>query len=228
MTTNWTNEAGSEVRRFSDGDWYWVPKMIIRQYAPEAKPLGIAVYDFLASLADSDQRCYPSQRYIAECLGCSRASVNRAIKRLEKNKLTRIQRRKGSSSVYFLLRVRCSAGEQGVTQREHRDVALVNINDNKIPRIYKNDTIARDASKSISTYKDFQPQSREELLALDLAQSLNDRKGLALYLNYAKKYPEQFLRQILGEVNALSSHKIKKSRGALFTFLVKRYGERSS
>jgi hypothetical protein len=71
-------------------------------------------------------------------------------------------------------------------------------------------------------------ESREELLALDLAQALNDRKNLKFYLSLARKYPESFLRQILGEVREIPLRKMRKGRAALFNYLVKKYGQKFS
>lgn len=78
---------------------------------------------------------------------------------------------------------------------------------------------------SFKANQDFRPTNRQELLALDLAEALNDRQGLALYLSYAKRYPESLLRQVLGEVKEIPSEKIKKSRGALFNHIIQKYGQ---
>lgn len=75
--------------------------------------------------------------------------------------------------------------------------------------------------------KRFNPQTREELLALDLATSLDDIKGIALYLSYSRKYPEHLLRRIMSEVRAIPDNKIKKGRGALFNHLVKQYAKQN-
>lgn len=71
----------------------------------------------------------------------------------------------------------------------------------------------------------FKPTSREELLALDLAVALDDPRGLPLYLSYARRFPESFLRQVLGEVKEMPSERIKKSRAALFNHLVHKYAQ---
>lgn len=76
-----------------------------------------------------------------------------------------------------------------------------------------------------NSFKDFKPKTREELLAKDLAITLNDLQALPLYLSYSKKYPESLLRKILGEVKEIPQDKIKKSRGALFNHLIKKYAE---
>ena len=65
--------------------------------------------------------------------------------------------------------------------------------------------------------------TREELLAYDLSQALNDRNGLALYLSYSKRFPESLLRQTLGEVMEIPQEMIKKSRAALFNYLISKH-----
>lgn len=72
------------------------------------------------------------------------------------------------------------------------------------------------------------PQSRAELLACDLAEALNDRQTLSIYLLYAKRYPENLLRKILGEVMEIPDQQIKKSRAALFHYLVQKYAPESA
>jgi len=69
----------------------------------------------------------------------------------------------------------------------------------------------------------FKPCSKEELLALDLAKGLNDTSNFAFYLSISKKYPEEFLRRIYKEVKEIPLSRIKKSRGALFCYFLKRY-----
>ena len=50
-------------------------------------------------------------------------------------------------------------------------------------------------NSKIDNSEEFKPRTREELLALDLAEGLNDRKSLPTYLTYARRYPEGFLRR---------------------------------
>ena len=58
----------------------WINKSVIQEYTSKVDLSGITVYCFLASMVDSEQKCFPSQKYIAEKLGCSRATVSRDIK----------------------------------------------------------------------------------------------------------------------------------------------------
>lgn len=215
-----------EIRELISGDWYWVNKAVIR-HAPRVRAIGITVYNFLASLADKNQSCFPSQRYIAESLGYSRTSINRALKLLKKNDLIRIEKRSRYHCVYQLLKVRCKVSETQMSSRGNSDVTQGDSNNNKLTRNINNIVMKHrnflDSSRN--TFKRFRPRNREQLLALDLAEVLNDHKNLPLYLSYSKRYPEFFLRKVLGEVKEVPAEKIKKSRGALFNYLVKKYAQ---
>jgi hypothetical protein len=65
---------------------------------------------------------------------------------------------------------------------------------------------------------DTQKQNR---LAMELADSLNDTESLQAYVTFTEKYSEEFLRKVLTKVLSIPENKIRKSRGALFTFLIK-------
>lgn len=65
--------------------------------------------------------------------------------------------------------------------------------------------------------------TKEELLARDLAAGLDDEANLRFYLSVCRKYPEEFLRKTYGQVKEIPLHKIKKSRGALFNYLIQKY-----
>jgi hypothetical protein len=60
-------------------------------------------------------------------------------------------------------------------------------------------------------------------LANEIADTLNDREAYPLYLSYTQKYQEAFLRKILARVMAIPDSKIRRTRGALFTYLVSQH-----
>lgn len=70
-------------------------------------------------------------------------------------------------------------------------------------------------------------KSREELFAQEIAFTLGDRESLSLYRSFVEMYPEPLLRKALNEVMAVPDAQIRKSRGALFTFLIHKYGQKS-
>lgn len=65
--------------------------------------------------------------------------------------------------------------------------------------------------------------TREELLGRDLAAGLDDEENLRFYLSVCRKYPEEFLRKTYSQVKQIPEKKIKKSRGALFNYLVQKH-----
>jgi len=65
--------------------------------------------------------------------------------------------------------------------------------------------------------------AKEKALALELAEALNDTEALSYYLGAVKKYPETLLREILIKVISIPPDKIKKTRGALFNYLLQQY-----
>ena len=68
----------------------------------------------------------------------------------------------------------------------------------------------------------------ERKLANEIADSLNDRDSITMHLQYVRKYKEEFLRKHLNHVMSLPDSSIKKSRAALYTFLINqavKYGD---
>ena len=61
---------------------------------------------------------------------------------------------------------------------------------------------------------------RREELARELAERLGDPEGYRNYLKLARQYSELFLRSVLSQVLEIPAEKIRKNRGALFTWLV--------
>lgn len=69
--------------------------------------------------------------------------------------------------------------------------------------------------------------AKEIQLAEDIAEALHDPEALSLYLSYTKELPHEKLRELLAKVSSIPDDKIKRSRGALFTYLVGQFKRRS-
>jgi biotin operon repressor len=197
---------------------------VIRDHTKQLGFLAIGVYHFLASMADKHQRCFPSQKYVAEHLGCARASVSKAIKALVKAGLVAIERRGRYRCVYRLLEVRCEQRAPQVSTPDTSDVQEGGTNNNQRKRINNNsDSAARSSSRAAD--RSVKPENRVELLAADLAGGLHDRGNYAFYLRCARQYPESALRGLLSTVKQTPPERIKKSRSAFFRFLLRQYAE---
>ena len=67
-------------------------------------------------------------------------------------------------------------------------------------------------------------EPNEIKLANEIAETLKDRDAFPLFLTYTRKYQESHLRRILVKVMSIPENSIRKSRGALFTFLINQHG----
>lgn len=89
-------------------------------------------------------------------------------------------------------------------------------------RTYRSKTDSNKKKLSVSSlscmYSHYDPH--EIRLANEIAETLKDRDSLAMHLQYVRKYKEEFLRRILTKVMALPETQIRKSRAALYTFLI--------
>lgn len=65
----------------------------------------------------------------------------------------------------------------------------------------------------------------ENKLAYEIASALNDKEALPVYMSFTRKYQEEFLRKILTRVMSIPQEKIKRTRGALFTYLINQNGK---
>jgi len=215
---------GSYGRTMKPGEWYWVDKAVVQKYARKVGFLAITAYHFLASMADESQNCYPSQKYVAEKLGCSRGAVSKAIKKLVDNRLIETGKRMRTSRMYHLLNLRMLPAETEMSTVGNQDVAQGNTNNNKEQDINNNNVVC--VLKDYTTkepHNGTQIQSKQELLAHDITEALNDQSHYTIYLSYAKEYSEPFLRRVLAETKMTPDRKIRKSRAALFKYLLYHY-----
>jgi len=219
-----TKKEKNKVRDLRDGKWYWINRDVLYIYGRKLRASGIAVYNALVSFANpKTQSCFPTQKALAEITGLSRRTVLRKIKLLKELGLVKMEKKRGSC-IYHILEVDVPNGTQPYDRNDTSCVTKDHTNNNNITRI----NINNNANKKTLNFssKGFSPKIKEELLALDLAKELNDRKNLSLYLHYARCYPEPFLRKVLGEVKEIPEERIKKSKAALFTYLVKKYADK--
>lgn len=218
----------NEIRSLQKPGWYWINREVLTVYGKRLKAPGIAVYNVLASYANQKtQTCFPCQRSIAELIGISRGTVNRKIRQLREFGLLNVQKMK-SHCLYSLLGPDVSDRIQPCIKPDTGGVSQENTNNNNVKRIinnYDGENIFPEAPRS---FKEFRPQTKEDLLALDIAQALNDLKSLPLYLKYARIIPEPVIRQTLSWIKQIPDLQIKRSRAALFNCVIKKYVKRAS
>lgn len=127
-----------QIRDLRDGDWYWIHKEVILRFGARLGPYGIAIYNVLALFAHSKtQACYPSQQRIADTLGCSRRTVFLYLKKLEKLRLVKLERKGRQGRIYILLRCAPDSHpkEGKCANKRISDVRQLPINNNTLTRI---------------------------------------------------------------------------------------------
>jgi hypothetical protein len=72
---------------------------------------------------------------------------------------------------------------------------------------------------------DFGPRDLKEARAFEIAETFKDEQNLGLYLVYCRKYPADIINKAFKVAKEIPSEKIKRSRGAFFTYLVKKYAQ---
>ena len=211
-------------RRIYFGEWFWLHKVILSKYIRKLGASGFLVYSTLAFFADSrTQSCFPTQKILAKLTGLSRRTIIRKLNLLEELGLIRKEKRKGRC-IYWLLEPDGTGVSQPCDRCDTSNVSGGHTNNNYLTKINNNNSAVKNFSRFRAS-REMKPKTKEELLALDIAKALDDEKHFDLYLFYARRYPESFLRGILGEVMEIPPDKLKKGRAALFNYLVQKHAK---
>jgi hypothetical protein len=87
-----------------------------------------------------------------------------------------------------------------------------------------NDKAFKKLKKRFATsMTEFHPKTKSEHLAAMLAAAFNDEEKIGLYVVYCKKHPHEVIQRAFADAQNFPEERIKKSRVALFFYLLKRY-----
>ncbi len=71
----------------------------------------------------------------------------------------------------------------------------------------------------------FTPKTEGDRLALEIARTFQEETHLPKYLHLCATYDLDIVKRVFFEVQRIPKEKIKKSKAALFTYLVKKYAK---
>jgi hypothetical protein len=74
----------------------------------------------------------------------------------------------------------------------------------------------------------WKPKTKRDHLAFMIAKAFNDLDQINLYSNYCKKYSLRVIFKAFSEAKSFPKERIKKSRAAIFFYLVKTYAHKAS
>lgn len=95
-----TNEKTFRVRDRRNKGWFYLDNEYLNGYAKIFGAIGTAVYMSLCRHVDSDQKCFPSERLIAEELDITEKTVRNHLRVLEKWNLISIEKRRSPQGKY--------------------------------------------------------------------------------------------------------------------------------
>ena len=181
----------------------------------------------LSTFMDAEGRCFPSQEALARALGISRTAVTKRIKsllafrwqgkHLVSAKKVRSLRGKFDNTVYTILpESSLRIFDNNVNEPGH-------VNASHVAGGHTNQI--QTTNKILNTVTEKRTY-RTDPLALQLANDMSDTKNIAYYKKVAQEVPTSVLLRSRGEV--LEEKNIKKSAGAMFAYLVKKYSALSS
>jgi len=148
------NAEKYKIRSLADKQWYWISRAILKRYGRILKSSGLAVYNVLASYANSNsQTCFPTQKSIAKLLGLSIRTVNRKTRLLKDFRIIKAKKIRGRC-FYSLLKVDTPNRIQIYAKRDIGDRTRGKTNNNKLTKI-NNKNNGVDAN-----YFDLKPISR--------------------------------------------------------------------
>jgi len=69
-----------------------------------------------------------------------------------------------------------------------------------------------------------EPRSTDSNLPEEIARAFTDEGHLPMYRFFLDKFGERVVRRAFAETQTVPDHRIKRSRPALFVYLVRKYG----
>jgi len=204
----------------SESRWFSMPKALIREYGSALGIHCIAVYCLLAAYADMEFISKLNYHKVSQKLGCTNAEAVRALHKLEDLHLIKSEPDNSKTMSYRLLWIP-TWGKLGEKMAETPSPYRIELSFNNK---YDND-IEGFIRRII--FKQRMNQSEETQLAYELAEALNDKEAIQMYISYVHRFPEGLLREMLIKVLSIPENKIRKTRGALFNYLIQQHAAKA-
>ena len=176
----------------------------------------------LSTFMDAEGNCFPSQQALAKALGISRTAVTKRMKSL-------LAFRWQGKPLVSVRKVRCNSGkfENTIyTILPESSLRIFDAKENKRSHVNASHVAGGHTNQRQTNNKIYNTVTDKRIstvdpLALQLANDMGDTKNLPYYRKAVREQPASVLLRSRGEV--LEEKNIKKSRGAMFAYLVKKY-----
>ena len=160
-------------------------------------------------------------KLVQQC-GLAVSTTNRAVLSLTKQGLIQYHRGYNQSRPSIFEIPLPHTGEKVSSKHTARPkIGIPNPNDSDS---INNISIGDNDRRGVHKQNEESESTNMERLACQVADGLDDRKNLRLYQSYCRRYSADIILKAFARAKEPSPDKIKKSRGALFNFLVQLYG----
>jgi hypothetical protein len=204
----------------NENRWFSMPRALFQDFSSALDIHSLAVYGLLAAYADKSFSSKLNYHKVSQKLGCTNAEAVRALHKLEDLHLIKSELDNSKTMNYRLLWVH-PWGKLGEKMAEMPSPFRIELSFNNK---YDND-IEGFIRRII--FKQRMNQSEETQLAYELAEALNDKEAIQMYISYVHRFPEGLLREMLIKVLSIPENKIRKTRGALFNYLIQQHAAKS-
>lgn len=174
----------------------------------------------LSTFMDAEGRCFPSQEALARAMGISRAAVSKRMKTLltfrwQEMPLVSATKSRGGqgkfeNTIYTIL------PQSSLGIFDNKKNRANHVNASHVAGVHTNKS--QTDNKNTVTERRI---PRVDPLARQLAQDMSDTRNLPYYVKAVQRLPASVLLRARGEV--LEERNIRKSRGAMFAYLVKKH-----
>lgn len=210
----------TKSRKGNEIYWFPLPRALFKRFCQVLGIRTLSVYCFLAAYADQSYKSRLNLDRISQKLGLSRKEILNAVKQLHELHLIQFEPGKRVIKSCKLLWIPAWGKSCGQTGDEFtRTTNLYRIDYSRERRI--DIDIDRLGDKLINHIS--MCQNDKTILAYELAEALGDQEAIQMYVSYANRFPEPLLREILVKVLAVPDYKIRKTRGALFNYLIQQH-----
>ena len=180
--------------------------------------------------ADDNGMCRCAVAQIAQEMGLYKTTIKAWLRHLEKfGYITLIGNwDKLTVSIEKPIFTACSqnlAQKENCAENSLSNPDIVTINDNSRHDISDNNDRTDRDDKSIYKRNDNDRDSQKRMSPESIAEVFGDNDNLAFYAHAFRTYPKRIIKKAYLQTLQTPSEKIKRSRGALFNYLLKKYND---
>jgi len=219
----------SSKKKGNENRWFSMPTALFRKSSLILGANGLAIYSLLAAYADENFRSRLEYHKISRKLGCTKLEAIMALHELENLHLINAQPQNSRTKSYQLLWIPPWGKTCGKSWGKNEQKSAKKTRPYRFEYSIKY-KIVNDIDGAVNklSFNNNMNQTDQTQFAYELAEALNDQEAIQMYIAYVNRFPEPLLREILVKVLSVPDYKIRKTRGALFNYLIQHHAHKTN